>query len=94
MVANSNSTLLFENISVGYLNKGYPQSMIKKDKPLRKTMPKAPPTKAEQAETMNGTPQPCPDSHETHSMGRLDHREISDSHDPGSSRSTHLTHQL
>jgi hypothetical protein len=39
--------ILSHILPVEYLNKGYPQSMIKKDKPLRKTMPEAPPTKAE-----------------------------------------------
>jgi hypothetical protein len=39
--------ILSHILPVEYLNKGYPQSMIKKDKPLRKTMLEAPPTKVE-----------------------------------------------
>jgi hypothetical protein len=55
--------------SVGYQNKGYPQSTIKKNK----TTPKALPTKMGRAETANETPRPRSDSHEARSMGRLDH---------------------
>jgi hypothetical protein len=74
-----------------------------------KTTPKTLPTKTGRAETSNETPRPRSDSHETRSTGRLDHvptrmrlawqntsttGKISDSHDPGSSWSIHLTHQL
>jgi hypothetical protein len=60
----------------------------------KKTTAKALPTKMERAKITNKMPRPHFDSHEACSMKCLDHREISDSHDPGSSRSTHLTHQL
>jgi hypothetical protein len=43
---------------------------------------------------LDGTPRPRSDSHEARSTRLLDYREISDSHDPGSDRSTHLVHQL
>jgi hypothetical protein len=56
-------------LCVGYQNKGYPQSTIKKNK----TTSKALPTKTGRAETTNETPRPRSDSHEARSMGRLDH---------------------
>jgi hypothetical protein len=55
--------------TVGYQNKGYPQSTIKKNK----TTPKALPTKTGRAETTNETPRSRFDLYEARLMGRLDH---------------------
>jgi hypothetical protein len=84
---------------VEYLNKGYPKPTTKRNKPPRnphhKTLEKprqgsahAGTTSQNHIRVKMGHPRLRSDSHEAHSTGRLDPREISDSHDPGSSRST------
>jgi hypothetical protein len=82
---------------VGYKNKGYPQSTIKKNKTSgtsRDSERNASTTSRLVRGSLDGTPRPRSDSYETRSTRCLDYREISDSHDPGSGRLTHLIHQL
>jgi hypothetical protein len=72
-------------------NKGYPQSTIKKNKTngtSRDSERNASTTSRLVRGSLDGTPRPCSDSYEARSTRRLDYREISDSHDPGSARST------
>jgi hypothetical protein len=65
--------------------------MTKRSKPLEKPHQgsvRAGTTSQNHIRVKTGHPRLRSDSHEARSMGRLDPREIFDSHDPGSSRST------
>jgi hypothetical protein len=87
-------TNLFRDTNCHVPQQGVPTLNDQEKQTPEKTTPKALPTKTGRAETTNETPRPRSDSYEARSTGRLDHREISDSHDPGSGWLTHCTHQL